>query len=170
MSKLAAGTLVSCFCCCCCWDRIFLFCDIGSIILSICFAWLNKYSTTSHQINAKTGDCVAANEKLWESYPNCVNVDPLEIGDGECQGGSANVESCGYDGTDCIEFNFKYPGCKSKTPYYLDDNFCDEDNNTFECLWDGGDCFSEKYPDCRLDPRNLNDGQCDLKYNTEEYG
>ncbi len=42
-----------------------------------------------------SGDCDV------EGYPDCIVREPQKIGDGTCDGGNYNVESCGYDGGDC---------------------------------------------------------------------
>ena len=98
------------------------------------------------------GDCIDFNEKnSW--YQDCYiasrHKDPWkfflvsEIGDGACNGSNRtyNIEECGYDGGDCIEYNDKYPDCKSTEPWKIGDGICNTDGSE-ACGWDGGDCGS----------------------------
>ena len=35
---------------------------------------------------------------------------------------------------------FKTTGCNSDVPFYIEDLYCDDENNNEECNFDGGDC------------------------------
>jgi hypothetical protein len=81
------------------------------------------------------GDCIAV------LFPNCTVDDTLLLGNGECNGGSYNVEACEYDGGDCDDFNQNYPNCVVDNPTYIGNGQCDGGPyNTTECGLDGGDC------------------------------
>jgi hypothetical protein len=57
--------------------------------------------------------------------------------DGICHGGQFNTLACGYDGGDCVEFNFQLSNCKVLDESYVNtlsaayqlpalaDGFCD---------------------------------------------
>lgn len=75
-------------------------------------------------------------------YPTC-NLTEGEIfnmGNGKCDGGNANSIACGFDDGDCIAFNLAYPNCKIKEPIVIGDGVCNQEYNTKDCLYDGGDC------------------------------
>ena len=103
------------------------------------------------------------------------------IPSGSCSGWY-NTKECGYDGGECLEFNAKfpdcrtvgggdcesfnatYPGCLVEVPESLGNGLCAGGSyNTEECAWDGGDCieFNRKYPKCDVDfPFLIGDGKC----------
>lgn len=123
---------------------------------------------------------------LKTTYPNCDVLDPSLIGNKICEFRSYNIEECGFDGGDCIDFNEKYPNCTVEYPSYIGDGICrGGEYNTEECGWDGGDCidFHTKYPNCTVEyPSYIGDGYCSIDdffcleenncrhYNTEECG
>ncbi|EJK65720.1 hypothetical protein THAOC_13395, partial [Thalassiosira oceanica] len=75
----------------------------------------------------------------------CEISKPKWLGDGECDGGEYNTPECGYDGSDCLVFNEKYPDCTVDDPYYLGDGECDGDEyNSEACGFDGGDCLEKQ--------------------------
>lgn len=85
---------------------------------------------------------------------------PEWVGDGYCDGGSYNTDSCGYDGGDCCATSCQ-PGdyacgsngfdcidpeevgvCDPPRASWVGDGYCDRspDYNNAQCGWDGGDC------------------------------
>ena len=76
---------------------------------------------------------------------------------------------------DCLVSDISRIGngiCDINEDFFGDDNF-----NTEECGWDGGDCIISEYPDCHVDyPTSIGNGVCDVdyngakSYNTEECG
>jgi len=79
---------------------------------------------------------------FYAKYPNCpISGDDISrIGNGECDGGLYNRVECDFDGLDCINFNIGYPSCNAISPTELSNGYCEKDNNTTECRYDGGDC------------------------------
>ncbi|CAM9832115.1 unnamed protein product [Ectocarpus fasciculatus] len=91
-----------------------------------------------------------------------VQCDASDSGDGYCDKDTDNYAECQYDGGDCCECDCTddrdFPcgengyvcldvgsSCYGETqcsgyPNYISDGDCDEENNTEECQYDGGDC------------------------------
>jgi hypothetical protein len=66
----------------------------------------------------------------------CEVEDASRLGDGVCDGGMYNTESCGFDLGDCVECNKGVDDVSR-----LGDGVCDGGVfNTAECEWDAGDC------------------------------
>lgn len=80
------------------------------------------------------GDCDEFNEK----YPNCYGVEIKELGDGVCQ---HNSQGCNFDNGDCAFFTDLYPDCTAERPHDIGNFICNEELNTAECKYDGGDCI-----------------------------
>lgn len=145
--------------------------------------YCDGYSYNTVECGYDGGDCAEANEKLRQSYPDCIledgSFDPESFADGRCDG-EFNVEGCGWDGGDCDEKNKilwnTYPDCRGGVDVgNIGDGFCDSGAyNTAGCGWDGGDCveFNEKYPNCNVThSRWVGDGFCDgEEYDTIECG
>ena len=103
-----------------------------------------------------------------QMYPNCTDGYIPHMEDGWCDADNNN-EECGYDGGDCCEctcsnglaydcgvlYDFfcrdpnsgcvdprleKYPNCTDGYIPYMEDGWCDVDNNNEACDYDGGDC------------------------------
>ncbi len=83
------------------------------------------------------GDCKVFNTK----HSDCFGVELFELGDGICQ---HNTLGCNYDDGDCLLFNALNPKCAADRPYLVGDGSCDEEYNTPECKFDGGDCSAEE--------------------------
>ena len=80
---------------------------------------------------------------ISDIYPYCEVEDIKLINDGRCNNyGNYNTLECGYDGTDCIEFNSKFPNCTAADPSLLGDGECDNYHPyyTQACGWDRKDC------------------------------
>ena len=94
-------------------------------------------------------------------YSGCTTGAVENIGNGQCDA-ALNVPSCGYDGGDCCpctcvsssehscadsSSDCLYPGCDDSTTSteaacvgeYHGDGFCDSDQNSAACGYDGGD-------------------------------
>merc|ERR1712127_667068 len=88
----------------------------------------------------------------WDGGDCDCHVDPVFLGDGNCDGWiipESNTIECGWDGGDCMQFNEDYPDCHVDNPPLIGDGWCDGGAyNTPECGWDGGDCILDDYPDC----------------------
>merc|ERR1711973_488867 len=100
--------------------------------------------------------------------PNDVpeNPNPLEcnlawVGDGVCDARNNN-EGCFFDGNDCCnpEADMQFckrsiKGCRCKrnafrkceSESYVNDGYCDRENNNSECNYDGGDCCTRREED-----------------------
>lgn len=101
-------------------------------------------------------------ESFRSKFPNCeIWYSYLTIGDGKCDGGPQNSAECGWDGSDCIDFNAQYQHCNTAFPWKVGNGRCDSNKtgdkfldgifpNVPECGYDGGDClvFNERFPDC----------------------
>ena len=81
------------------------------------------------------GDCKEFNSK----HPDCYGVDIYELGGGVCQ---HNTEGCNFDGGDCQLFNAKYPkNCIADKPGLVGDGECNNEYDTIDCSFGGGDCL-----------------------------
>ncbi len=82
------------------------------------------------------------------------------------------VESCNFDGGDCIEYMEKYPMCNVTDPWRVGDGNCDfGEYMTYECGWDGGDCIDEQFPECKANATYkalFGNGVCDLRNPSDE--
>jgi len=100
-------------------------------------------------------------------YPNCnAGIFEALIGNGRCDGLGLNIEECGWDGGDCVQYNEDYPDCDADWPRNIGNGRCSGKvggYDTLECKYDGGDCtaFREMYIGC-LAPRPdwVGDGIC----------
>ena len=120
----------------------------------------NVYPYNSFECGYDGGDC------LHSQYPQCVGINPDEIGDGFCHE-NLDKEECGYDGGDCIIIP-EYPACRGdnvKTD--VGNDICVKTYNNADCGWDGGDCevfnknMKTKYPLCQVEyPGWLGNGFC----------
>ena len=125
------------------------------------------------------GDC------LKVDWPNC-HVDDLMslqgLGNGVCNG-SLDIIECGFDLGDCKAYLDlaelkdhvkKYPDCyfDDIDLSWIGDGDCDEDQyDTAECKWDGGDCLVAGYPNCHgVYPEYVGDGDCDKESNKASCG
>ncbi len=104
------------------------------------------------------GDCLDGNINLEEEYPNCLqklkdqnrfglfqnwDVHTADIENGKCDAGPFNIEECGYEFGECIEFNEEYPLCNDPgAASSLGDGVCNWNYNNSACKYDGGDCRS----------------------------
>ena len=129
------------------------------------------------------GDC------LKVDWPDCHAegfVAFQGLGNGHCNKAFDTIE-CGFDLGDCRpnwspddatklkDLIKDYPGCffDGMDMSWIGDGWCDGGLYGREiCGWDGGDCFVQGYPDCRvIEPDYIGDGSCDGgQYNTEECG
>jgi len=68
------------------------------------------------------------------------------IGDQICDFGvgvGSNIEECGWEGGDCIDFNEEYPECSVLDVSFIGDGWCfGGDYNVKECGFEGGDCVN----------------------------
>lgn len=125
---------------CCSEDSIMAFCDE-------CICYQGTTTTTS---------TTSMPPWLWTTagpLPDCPNHLAPYLGDGYCDD-QANNFKCNHDqqdcciGTDhsqmyciacdCIRLNTE--GCDRNKLQLLKNGFCEDESNTFECAWDGGDC------------------------------
>jgi len=123
------------------------------------------------------GDCVVDVDERQCSGIKSVNI--AELDDGKCNAVNNN-QACGWDGTDCLEFNAKYPACGAKynstvDPERVGDGKCDNFGgyNSLACGNDGSDCsnFNLQYPECEgHSPDVIGDGKCDPEFNNVECG
>ncbi len=121
-----------------------------------------------------------------KNYPDCnvfnpyADVDPIVrvsiLGNGFCDS-KLNIEECGYDDGDCLDFNIKYPECEFIVPGFIGNGMCNGgETYVKECGFDGGDCIDivAKYPNCNLTSSwftSFGDGICNtLAYNNEACG
>ena len=169
--------------------------------------------------------CCAWGEANLEDFPNC-DGDVSSIGNSYCDPGNNN-EACGWDGEDCCECTcfsnpeqayscevfscvdpnsgcaepglLEYTNCTGDVSF-INDGWCDNENNNEACGWDGNDCCecmcidgnkydcgsggywcldpnSEctdprllKYTNCTGDVSFINDGWCDYETNNEACG
>lgn len=100
-------------------------------------------------------------------YPKCENAVPLFkskwrlLENDECDI-LFNHPDCAYDGGDCSEFNFIYPGCEVDDISLLGNGVCDSSPYDSKlCRFDGGDCPIEnvvkaKYPLCEKEAPSFN--------------
>ena len=73
------------------------------------------------------------------------------------------------DGEDCVHLYNHEPELKKCSYYLIDliaDGICDDESNTEECKWDGGDCCGDVImAECSacecLEPFRWNDNNCD---------
>jgi len=95
-------------------------------------------------------------------HPNPQECNMAWVADGICDARN-NHAGCFFDGNDCCSgidgsnkfCHKKVKGCKCKknafkkchTVEYAHDNYCDDENNTPECNYDGGDCCTRKIHD-----------------------
>jgi len=99
-----------------------------------------------------------------EQFPHCKDHFELALehfGDGECYGGPLNTFECGFEGGDCINFNFAYPLCKGddwliNVEREVGNDVCNKDFATIACDFDGGDCC----PANITKSPSFGDGQC----------
>lgn len=89
-----------------------------------------------------------------------------KLGDGVCDGGDYQTESCYYDGGDCLNFIEDYPNCDAEFPSLIGDGKCHSEYDNEECGGDGGDCqnFKELHDleNCDVeDIDRIGDGICD---------
>jgi len=140
------------------------------------------------------GDCMDLNRNFMK-YPSCPvsnNVyDPFtEVWKKKyssfmdniicdfAMGVGPNIEECGWEGGDCLDFNQQYPNCTESKIYLIQNGQCDSETNIEECGFDGNDCLEENeqlqndYPNCSVrSPSWIGDGICDgFDYNTTECG
>ena len=59
------------------------------------------------------GDCNGGEYNTRECGWDGGEYRAIMVGDGWCNGGEYNTEECAWDGGDSIEFNKRYPDCKS---------------------------------------------------------
>jgi len=92
-------------------------------------------------------------------HPNPQECNMAWVADGICDARN-NHAGCFFDGNDCCSgidgsdkfCHKKVKGCKCKknafkkchTVEYAHDDYCDDENNTAECNYDGGDCCTRK--------------------------
>jgi len=99
-----------------------------------------------------------------EQFPYCQDHFELALehfGDGVCYGGPLNTFECGFEGGDCINFNFAYPLCKGddwliNVEREVGNDVCNKDFATIACDFDGGDCCPANITKSPL----FGDGQC----------
>ena len=103
------------------------------------------------------GDC-----KILNALEDCRNKvqNAKWIGDGKCDGAEYNTEECLWDGFDCVSeayqcaktdekvwkdakcnfYEVPYPDCNAANPEKIGDGYCNIENNSTECDFDGSDC------------------------------
>ncbi len=67
-----------------------------------------------------------------------------KLGDGTCDGGAYQAQSCYYDGGDCVSFIEDYPDCEAEFPRLVGDGTCQSEYDTEECGGDGGGKILQK--------------------------
>ncbi len=103
------------------------------------------------------GDCLGGDINMEEDFPKCLqalesqnpslsdnwNRHTENIGNGKCDAGRFNIEECGFEFGECIDFNEEYPRCNDPgAASSLGDGVCNWSYNNSECRYDGGDCRS----------------------------
>jgi len=161
----------------------------------------NKFSIYNYLLLAFTAFCMlgswivvinAQNRGTYveQMYPLCpvnntlINGKPYLsiIGDGQCQfrkGAGTNILNCGWDGSDCLILNDRYPDCEIEDPSLLGDGECNTGKyNTLLCGFDNGDCadinkaIEAIHPNCNVEIWTfVGDGICNGgEYYSEECG
>ncbi len=108
------------------------------------------------QCEFDASDCIRG-KSLPDLYPNCSqelilrhgddddiswNVETEKIGNGLCDTSHFNIEACGFEFGECVEFNDEYSLCDYAYNESLKfgNGVCDREFNNRECKYDGGDC------------------------------
>ena len=137
------------------------------------------------ECNFDGGDC-AVSRVYGEGYENCFVSDVSLIANGICNA-EYDSEDCQYDGGDCklkeVKALHRYidkdPNidCEVTNPELISDGVCNWDLQnyyTFECGFDGGDCFLIEVPGFKgcfaSKPELIGDGICHREYNSASCG
>ena len=124
------------------------------------------YDCGAHGFFCRDPNSGCSNPRI-DMYPNYTIDRKQYVGDGWCDIDN-NSESCDYDGGDCCECTCNsefdnvcgangffcrdptsdcidpriemYPNCTEGYIPYIQDGYCDNNNNNEECDYDGGDC------------------------------
>jgi phage FluMu protein Com len=153
------------------FNRRYAKCDIGGLPAYKLSdlgrgACKNKYNRAECDFDIKLCN------RFNRDFPECKVPDPAKVADGKCDVGVYNVETCNFDGQDCIIQSL--PRCTGVDINLYNDKKCQRELNTKRCNFDGGDCeeFDTKYPNCDVPkPFYVFDDICDTGiYNTPECG
>ncbi len=80
---------------------------------------------------------VAPSGSIWDNWDGATE----QVGNERCDSGPFDIEACGYEFGECMEFRMDYPDCEIPgAALKVDDGRCDGKYNTKECKYDGGDC------------------------------
>ena len=126
-------------------------------------------------------DCAHLYNERYK-FPVCNFQD---IGDGYC-GDGGNTKECDWDGGDCCGDDVEISYIDTVTNYVVEtcstcaclqpldfelkscqyeqisNGICNDESNTAECYWDGGDCCSDNADMGKcLEPSRWNDNNCD---------